>query len=266
MGFLTAVKQRAKLTIAAPARRKALDAADAEGLAPEIGHPLRFLVDGKLRPADQEVRERVEHLRAHLVARSAEQASTARGRTSDLKQFATRQSVDPRNGTLLYLLAKNRDAAAILEFGACVGISGAYLASAGAERFVSMEGGDLADVARETVKAVNVKADVVHGLFDDLLPDVLSRFTAGLDLVWIDGNHHRDPTIAYFEAVKPKLNPRALVLFDDISWSDEMAEAWGKLKVEPGFTQTVTMGRIGMGLWSGGSASAPKHWDLSSLG
>jgi predicted O-methyltransferase YrrM len=246
-------------------RAKAVEDAARQGLPEALAVPLRFLADRRLPAGDDRERQRgVERLREDLIA-GDRVGHLFSGRELSLHELATQQSITAPYGTLLYLLAKHAQAEAILEFGACVGISGAYLAATGARRFVSMEAGDLAEIADRTVKAVNPRATVVRGFFDDLLPELLPEFEDGLDFVWIDGNHKLDPTLRYFEAVKPKLKPGSLVVFDDITWSDEMREAWARIQTSAGLAHAVTLQRIGITQWDGVSPR-PRTWDLRVVG
>jgi len=100
-------------------------------------------------------------------------------------------------------------------------------------------------------------------LFDDRLPEVLPTFT-DVDLAWIDGHHEKDPTLRYFDALKPSLKPGAVVLCDDIAWSPDMDEAWRILSTTEGFSDTVHLGSFGLGVWQGG-AVRPRTWDMTAI-
>jgi predicted O-methyltransferase YrrM len=258
---LSAVKR----SVLRPRRKRVLDTALRGGLPRTLQEPLRYFVTRRAVDAsDRSAAARVESLREALIARGDEPLSTAMGREFPLRRFARETSVDPAFGTFLYLCAKASRAKSILELGACVGISGAYLASAGCDRFVSIEGSpDLAAVARATVRQVKPDADVVAGLFDDALPGALESLEA-VDLAWIDGHHEKDPTLRYFATIRPYLRSGALVLFDDISWSPDMQEAWRILETTEGFADTLDLGRIGLAVWEGGTVR-PHTWDMTDL-
>ena len=51
-----------------------------------------------------------------------------------------------------------------------------------------------------------------------------------IDYAFIDGHHDQDATIDYFRQIKPHLSPNAVLVFDDISWSDGMKKAWKTIK------------------------------------
>lgn len=258
---LSAVKRSALR----PRRKRVLNAAVRAGLPRTLQEPLRYFVARHAVDAsDRSAAARVESLREALIARGGEPLSTTMGRELTLRHFAAETSVDPTFGTFLYLCAKASGAQAILELGSCVGISGAYLASAGCDRFVSIEGSpDLAAIARDTVRQIKPDADVVTGFFEDALPGALKSLQA-VDLAWIDGHHEKDPTLRYFATIRPYLRSGALVLFDDISWSPDMQDAWRILETTEGFADTLDLGRIGLAVWEGGTVR-PHTWDMTNL-
>ena len=66
---------------------------------------------------------------------------------------------------------------------------------------------------------------MVPGWFKDTLAPTLEkhgRFT----LVFIDGHHDGDATIAYYNQIKPRLTANSIISFDDIRWSRGMQQAW----------------------------------------
>ena len=49
-------------------------------------------------------------------------------------------------------------------------------------------------------------------------------------LVFIDGNHRKEPVINYFNQVADMSDNNSVVIIDDINSSREMAEAWCEIK------------------------------------
>src|SRR5688500_1889432 len=126
-----------------PRGRRMLATMLADGLPRTLELPLGFLFGTRPPPRSLEVAAVVEDARAQ-IARSSdrfrfEHVAGARGvrwpvrddhgaiAASDL---ATSVSVDARWGMFLHLCAEGTDPETIVEIGACVGISGSYLASA----------------------------------------------------------------------------------------------------------------------------------------
>jgi predicted O-methyltransferase YrrM len=59
------------------------------------------------------------------------------------------------------------------------------------------------------------------------------------DLVFFDGNHQKESTLQYFNALLPTIHNDSLFIFDDIYWSKEMTEAWEIIKQHPKVTVTI---------------------------
>jgi predicted O-methyltransferase YrrM len=245
-------------------RSRLVDEALAHGLPPRLEGPLRWLATGELAPEDRDVVEWVESIRSALAARRGANAPTRGGGPVPLRRVALAASVDRRFGTLLYLCAKTIGARTGLELGSAVGIGTAYLA-AGTARVISIEASpDRAEMARESVAGVSDDVEIVVGRFRRRLPDVVDRLDDGVDIAWIDGHHRRGPTLRYFETIRPKLNEGAVVAFDDIRQSAGMREAWSILQRMDGFTDTLDLDAVGIGVW-GGEQAKPRVHDLRGI-
>jgi len=59
------------------------------------------------------------------------------------------------------------------------------------------------------------------------------------DLIFFDGNHQREATLNYFEALSSKAHNDSVFIFDDIYWSKGMTEAWQIIKKHPKITVTI---------------------------
>jgi predicted O-methyltransferase YrrM len=245
-------------------RVRLLDEALARGLTPRLEEPLRWLATGELAAEDRARVDGIEAIRRALAARKGANAPTRGGGPVPLRRVALAASVDRRFGTLLYLCGKAIEARTGLELGSAVGIGTAYLAS-GTERVISIEASpDRAAIARDTVASVGAEVEVVVGRFRRVLPDVLEELDDGLDIAWIDGHHRRRPTLRYFDAIRPKLNAGAVVAFDDIRQRAGMREAWSILQRTEGFTDTLDLDAIGIGVW-GGAGAKPRVHDLRGI-
>jgi predicted O-methyltransferase YrrM len=85
----------------------------------------------------------------------------------------------------------------------------------------------------------------ILGNFDETLPDLLKKVNT-VDLVYLDGNHRKEPTIRYFEELLPKLNNNSVLIFDDIHWSQEMEEAWQYIKSHDSVKLSLDLFQIGI--------------------
>ena len=121
-----------------------------------------------------------------------------------------------------------------LELGTCLGISAAYQTAAltiySGGKLITMEGSAaLVEKSRQHFTYLGLlNVEIVEGRFSDNLKNVLEQ-NQPIDYVFIDGHHDHDSTINYFETILPFLSEKAIVIFDDISWSKGMKSAWKKI-------------------------------------
>lgn len=148
------------------------------------------------------------------------------GRT--VAQLAGKAAKSPALAQLLFRIVNHYQPELLLELGTSLGISTGYMALAkpGA-RVISIEGAAaIADKARQNFSDLGIKNIEQHtGSFDELLPSLL-RTNGSFDLVFIDGNHRKAPTLLYFEQLLAHIHPGSILIFDDIHWSTEMEAAW----------------------------------------
>lgn len=175
-----------------------------------------------------------------------------------------------RWGIFLHLLVKNSNAGTVLEFGSCAGISGCYLASPDCvDTFITVEGSPpLARIAEENIHTVAPRGIVVNSSFDEAIDQELPKLPTKIDAVFIDGHHEKIATIHYYERVNPYLNNKAIVVFDDISWSHDMREAWNILSSRPEFTHVIDLGQIGICMYDRYQTERrkePMYWDLQTV-
>lgn len=136
----------------------------------------------------------------------------------------------------------------ILELGTSLGITTGYLAKANkAASVYTFEGAEeIARVAQENFKLMKLdNVDLIEGNFDDTLGPFLHKIDS-LDLVFLDGNHKKEPTLRYYEWLLPKLHERSIVIVDDINWSVEMNEAWQELTARKEVTLALNLFEMGI--------------------
>lgn len=151
-------------------------------------------------------------------------------------------------GQLLFRIAGYYKPATIIELGTSLGLSAAYLAMGNrAAQVITCEGAPaIASLANDNFSLLQINnAAVTVGNFNDTLPVVLSKQMA-VDLAFIDGNHRKEPTLRYFEALLQKVNKTGILIFDDIHWSREMEDAWQTIKEHPGSMLTIDLFFLGL--------------------
>lgn len=148
----------------------------------------------------------------------------------------------------LYYLVKLYKPKTILELGTCCGFSSIYMAKANQTSTIYTLEGDIsiANIAEKNInksQCMNIVQKV--GRFQDILENVLVEINK-VDLAFIDGHHDEFATIEYFNKIKPYLSSHAIVIFDDISWSEGMKNAWNIIKRDSVFRAYDDMSKIGI--------------------
>lgn len=163
---------------------------------------------------------------------------------------ACHASKGPVWAELLYRVVRKARPRVILELGTNLGISSAYLAAAGRShdaRVITLEGSSpqmaLARSFHEELGLTNVIYE--PGRFQKVLPRVLQN-TPEIDFAFIDGHHQLEPTLKYFDLIYPRLSDEAIVVFDDINWSDGMIEAWHRLQSDARFALMIDIVNLGI--------------------
>ncbi len=165
-----------------------------------------------------------------------------------ISQIARHVATPPKAGRLLFDLVKYLKAEHILELGTSLGIGTLYLAAANQKAKIwTIEGSpNIAQKAQQHFKQFNYKHIKTQiGTFEKVLPNILSKIPA-LDVVFLDGNHRKEPTLQYFEQCLPLAHNYSVFIFDDIHWSKEMEEAWDMVKAHPKVTVTIDLFWLGL--------------------
>jgi predicted O-methyltransferase YrrM len=168
-------------------------------------------------------------------------------RSQSVARIARRAAKTPRLGQLLFRIAQRYQPATMLELGTSLGLSTAYLAAGAPNgRLFTLEGAPgVAAAAESNLRSLGLDATVVTGHFDATLLPLLGRLPP-VDLAFVDGNHRREPTLRYFDALVRHSARRAALIFDDIHWSEEMEAAWTTIKNDPRVYVTIDLFFIGI--------------------
>lgn len=161
--------------------------------------------------------------------------------------IAAHVAIKPKYGLLLYRLVSYLKPVHILELGTSLGLSSAYMAAAGGVSVTTLEGSpSIAQAAGNNHTQLGLNnIEIITGRFEDTLPALLKKLPA-LDLVFFDGNHTEEATLAYFEQCMPYINEHTIFVFDDIYWSPGMYNAWQKIKSDPRVRLTIDVYQFGI--------------------
>ncbi len=171
---------------------------------------------------------------------------------------------------LLFKLIRKFKPSTCLELGTSLGISAAYQAAAlrlnREGEVVTLEGAESsAALARENFRGLGLdNAIMVVGRFQDTLDSALDRH-GPIDFAFIDGHHDEQATLSYFEQIYPFLSERAVLVFDDISWSEGMKRAWSTIEADERIQLSVGLSQLGI-CFPSGSIEQERNLDLRRAG
>jgi predicted O-methyltransferase YrrM len=175
----------------------------------------------------------------------SEKLKTNLRKVSDIARYSP---VPKKYGALLSKMAAEFGKPFIVEFGTSIGISAMYMAASCPGAMVyTMEGCPAtAEIASQNFDEAGLKnIKVFAGSFDEVLPDITNSGVKP-GLVFIDGNHRKEPVINYFERMAEISDNKTVIIIDDINYSKEMAEAWNGIKQNQKVSFTVDIFRMGI--------------------
>lgn len=185
---------------------------------------------------------RVEHLRKDRLNSRELIEKTDYGMRSDnptprmypvsIREVARTSLTPPRNALRLYHLTKFMKAGHILEIGTSLGITTAYMAIGNPDaRLFTLEGCPvLSRIAKENFESLGIKnIELIEGRFEENLPIALDRL-GKVDLVYIDGNHHKEAMLDYYNQCLDFAGNDTIIIFDDIHSSPGMEDAWEMIR------------------------------------
>lgn len=148
-----------------------------------------------------------------------------------IKQIVTHGIAPKKQAEFLYRFMNFLNPKTVVELGTSVGLTSLYLAKSVPKATVyTLEGCEnLTVYSSKLFKAHQVKNIIsITGNFNETLPELLNSLTA-VDVFYVDGNHAYEPTMRYFELALQKKNEQSVFIFDDITWSEGMQQAWQEI-------------------------------------
>lgn len=166
-----------------------------------------------------------------------------------IKEIAQIAGRSAKHGQLLFRFVNHYHFKNILELGTSLGLATSYLAMAQTETKVTTVEGcrAIAEEAKINFEKLGISVDVHIGKFDDLLESLLQKIP--FDLLFIDGNHRKQPTLDYFHMALPYVKENTMIIFDDIHWSKEMKDAWDILRHHPSVRCSIDLFQFGIVLF-----------------
>ncbi len=243
-----------------------------------LASALRETLTNHLTPEERQWVARIESQRKRLHASSAEIAiqdygagapdlDLTDGAMSQGRQVTATVGEICRNASkpyfwslLLFKLVRAFRPAVCVELGTSLGISAAYQAAAlmlnQRGRLVTLEGAEpLVTRAQMLLHELGLEnARVVLGRFQDTLDQILDDLKS-IEYAFIDGHHDEKATLTYFEKIWPFLSRKAVLVFDDISWSSGMQRAWRAILTDRRVNMAVDLRTMGICIVDKGSES-----------
>lgn len=163
---------------------------------------------------------------------------------------------EPKFTRLIARLTENFQPKSILELGTSLGLTAAYMANVAPNSSITtLEGNkSVVEVAKGVWQQLGVSnINPIIGDFETSLPDFLSSHES-LDLIYMDGNHQKEPTLSYFNQCVEKCHEDSLIILDDIYWSKGMNEAWNNIINDKRVTVSIDLFKIGLIFFREGQA------------
>ena len=139
----------------------------------------------------------------------------------------------------------------VVEFGTAFGVSGMYFL-AGLEsnkkgKLLTFEPNDVwRKLAIGNMSQISNRFISVAGTFEDNIDSVLSK-DQKIGLAFIDAIHTKEFVLPQLEIVISRCDSNAIIILDDINFSENMKECWGEVSNDDRFSCGAELGnRIGI--------------------
>lgn len=166
-------------------------------------------------------------------------------KVSDIARYS---AVPLKYGVLLSNLAAEFGRPLIIEFGTSFGISTMYMAASCPEASViTIEGcTSISEIAKFNFAEAGLKnIRIFTGSFENTLSEI-TGLNIQPGLVFIDGNHRKEPVINYFTKMANIAGKDTVIVIDDINYSGEMMEAWDEIRNFVNVSVTIDLFRMGI--------------------
>lgn len=169
--------------------------------------------------------------------------------TRQIAKIAKTAGISPKRAELLFRVTDYFKPETILEIGTSLGLATSALAlgsrSLGTKaKVITLEGcpqtANQSQLQLQKFNFNNVNSVITE--FEKYLQEIKLRLkteTENFELIYFDGNHSKEATLAYFELLLPTITNDSVWIFDDIHWSSEMEDAWEIIKNHPKVKVTI---------------------------
>lgn len=157
----------------------------------------------------------------------------------------------PRMGEVFTQLVVDKKPTTVVEFGTAFGVSGMYflagLEQNGTGELLTFEPNTIwADIARNNLQQISNRFILTVGTFEENIGKLLTNRPL-IDIAFIDAIHTKEFVQKQLEIVLSKASKNAIILLDDIDFSEDMSECWEEAAADPRFVSSVKLGnRVGI--------------------
>jgi predicted O-methyltransferase YrrM len=214
-----------------------------------VSRVLRNKVDPEIVCTIEKVRKKmISDNRTILVNDMGSRSGLLKTNFRKVSDIARCSPVPGKYGELLSKMAVEFGKPLIIEFGTSLGISTLYMACSCTDTKVyTIEGCHATvEIAKKNFTEAGLNnIEIFEGSFDEVLSGLKN---AGIKpgLVFIDGNHRKEPVIKYFNQMAELSDNKTVIIIDDINYSNEMREAWKAIQLHEKISVTIDIFRMGI--------------------
>lgn len=194
----------------------------------------------------------IEKLRIELLQNKqtifVKDFGTGSDRNRKVSEIARKSLKSSQYGQLLFRMIQNAHPGNILELGTSFGVTTAYLAANSSKsKCITLEGSpEIVKIARANFKRLSLQnIEIIEGDINHTLELALNKLQT-VDFVFIDANHSSEVVLHYFEQCLAFASSNAVMVIDDIYWSEDMEYAWKLIKNHPLVTSTIDLFQLGI--------------------
>ena len=161
--------------------------------------------------------------------------------TRAVNQIAKNAGISSKRAKLLFRMVRYFQPENILEIGTSLGLATSAMALANKNaKMITLEGcPQTMAIAKNQCQLQNItNVEFVNTKFEDYLKTQNPKPKIQ-NLIYFDGNHSKEATLAYFNLLLPTITNDTVWIFDDIHWSNGMQEAWLAIKNHPKVSVTI---------------------------
>ena len=156
-----------------------------------------------------------------------------------VSEIAKNAGTTTKRAKLLYRFTAYFKANSILELGTSLGIATHSMQLGNPKTsIISIEGcPNISNFTKTNFEKLQLKN--IHLLNGDFSEEIKNIKHKTFDLIFFDGNHQKEVTLGYFEALLQTANNNSVFIFNNIYWSKSVTEGWETIKKHPQVTITI---------------------------